>query len=85
MFSKILKFFKNIDYGLFELSVLLYIMAFSLSHMSDKMLMQDKVCLVSFNKSKSFCAQIHLHSNQTNIQNEKNQILATAVTYNSYL
>lgn len=72
------------NYFLFEIFIVFRLMALMLPVMSKSLLIQDKLCLFTYNQSEAFCQNIHMKMNDTAQEAIKNVILADATRFNIY-
>ncbi|KAH9398236.1 hypothetical protein TYRP_019246 [Tyrophagus putrescentiae] len=72
------------NYFLFEIFIVFRLMALMLPVMSKSLLIQDKLCLFTYNQSEAFCQNIHLEMNDTAQEAIKDVILADATRFNIY-
>ncbi|KAF7491988.1 hypothetical protein SSS_06768 [Sarcoptes scabiei] len=77
--------FRRNNYYLFDLNIFLLVIAYSVENLTNTVLIQDKICLESFNQSEKFCIELNqlnpIDSDEVSI---KNEILQQSATFKNY-
>lgn len=71
------------NYFLFEVFVVFRLFALMLPTIAKSLLVQDKICLFTYNQTISFCQNIHLPMNSTEDETVKDRILAETAQFGS--
>lgn len=81
---KILNVIKEQNYFLFEILLILKFVAFLGPVLATGVLVQDKICLVTYHQSAEFCKNLQNPKDTAAEENVKHQILAESAKYNNY-
>lgn len=81
---KIIDVLKEQNYFLFEILLILKFVAFLGPLLATGILVQDKICLVTYRQSAEFCKNLQKHKNTAAEEDVKHQILAESARYNNY-
>ena len=81
---KMLTKLKESNYFLLEIFLYLRLTAALVSAIAISLLIQDKICLVSFGETATFCQNIQTVMNTTEQRSIKDAILTTTAHYGNY-
>lgn len=83
--SKIRSSFRESNYFLLELFVFLRITALYTSVIAQNYLLQDKLCLITYNQTAEFCQNIEEKQTTDALESVKNDVLADTAQYSNYM
>lgn len=72
------------NYYLFELFIFFRLLALSISAIAISLLIQDKICVVSYGQSTVFCQYIESDANTTEAISVRNNILSQSTIFGNY-
>ena len=82
--SKLLASLRASNYYLFELFLFLRLSSVFASAIAYSMLLQDKLCYISYNQTAAFCQNIQADISNTSNEMVKNDILAETTRFSNY-
>ena len=82
--SKILDHFRTANYYLFELFVFFRLLGVSISSIAISILIQDKICIVTYNQTIEFCQNIESDQQNAEQMEYRDKVLAQAAIFNNY-
>ena len=83
--NKMWTLLKRNNYYIFELFIFCRSISYSISSIAQSLLIQDKICLITYQQNVSFCDKIQHNSPTAQLENEKDHILADSAQFNNYM